>query len=410
MFKMVSAWSLASGLVLASVLPVRGAPPDAPAIVDVEITGDWSRADEGVLWADDFETAPDLARVYDDVNADGGRFAIGADGALGGSRRAVRQLYVPGQVRAGWMWRFFGDHPLAPRGPRISEVYVRWYHKFQAGFAGVPPKMARVGGFAGSDWTLSFMVHHWLDPRDGAIVADLASNIAPRGTSPLESGYNRHPRWLPVVRSAFTPAGPGNSGRWICHELHVRLNSPGAADGLVLVWADGKRVAAGDRLDLVGGYVERGINAVQWDCYWNAGSPVAQARYLDNVVVATHAIGPAFSPPAPWVEKSAFSDPDSADAQSGWQLEVASDPAGRDIVWVSAFIAGGDSRARVDADRGAFGGSARGRTELRAGARYWLRVRQSDRAGEWSAWSPWQAPVAVAPVAVAPVAAPPIRP
>jgi hypothetical protein len=33
------------------------------------------------------------------------------------------------------------------------------------------------------------------------------------------------------------------------------------------------------------------INAVLFENYWNAGSPVTQERYFDNIVISTSRIG-----------------------------------------------------------------------------------------------------------------------
>ena len=38
-------------------------------------------------------------------------------------------------------------------------------------------------------------------------------------------------------------------------------------------------------------YQEYGLNAVFLENWWNAGSPVAQERYLDNFVISTERIG-----------------------------------------------------------------------------------------------------------------------
>ena len=152
--------------------------PETPRIVDVEVIDDHRVGDPAIIWADDFEDTDSLYDDYHDVSNNGGRFDLSGLDALGGSARSVRQLYDPGQVNAGWMWYFFGDHPSFGGGTRQTDIHVRWYHKFEEGFQGHPPKMERLGGFAYTDWTLSFMAHHWISPSTGRIISVPASNIA----------------------------------------------------------------------------------------------------------------------------------------------------------------------------------------------------------------------------------------
>lgn len=168
------------------------------------------------------------------------------------------------------MWYFFGDHPELS-GARRTDIYVRWYHKFEEGFEGHPPKMARLGGFAASDWTLSFMNHFWISPSTEIVIGVPASNIASGGTVPVEPGYNAFTRWLPTAWSDFDYSDSLHDGRWVCLEMRVKLNSPFAPDGILRYWADGILITDTTGVDLVAGYTERGINGVRWDCYWNAG-------------------------------------------------------------------------------------------------------------------------------------------
>jgi hypothetical protein len=371
--------------------------PHPPRVDHVEIIQDAQLGEPGVIWADDFEDTINLSDSYHEVNHDGGRFGLTAEDAFGGSVRSVRQLYDQGQINAGWIWYFFADHPHLAGGERQTEIYARWYHKFEEGFQGHPPKMARLGGFAFSDWTLSFMAHYWIGDESELVLADVASNIERQGSAPVHRGYNNFVRWLPVAHSTFDFGDPVHNGRWICHEMRVKLNSPFQSDGAYQYWADGELIIDIEGRNLVGGYVERGINAVQWDCYWNDGSPAMQSRYYDNVVVGTAPIGAAFSSANPVVRKSPFSDPDPGDFQTGWHLQVASDHDGSDIVWDSAVIEGDGDRVTIDASNGTFSGSLQGADRLQAAALYWCRVRQRDASNQWSQWSPWHSVTRVHP-------------
>ena len=57
------------------------------------------------------------------------------------------------------------------------------------------------------------------------------------------------------------------------------------------LWIDGRAEASNTTLNWVGAYDDYGINVVFFENYWNAGSPKAQNRYLDNIVISTQRIG-----------------------------------------------------------------------------------------------------------------------
>lgn len=81
--------------------------------------------------------------------------------------------------------------------------------------------------------------------------------------------------------------------RWYCIEQYVRLNRPGAADGIVRVWLDGRLTM--DRTDVRMRNNDRlRIETVWLNAYHGgaATSPHDQHFFIDNVVVARRYIGP----------------------------------------------------------------------------------------------------------------------
>ena len=80
-------------------------------------------------------------------------------------------------------------------------------------------------------------------------------------------------------------------GSWYCVETHVRLNDPGASNGYMEFWVNDGLQARTPNMNWIGAYSAYGLNAVFLENYWNAGSPVAQERYLDRFVVSTGRIG-----------------------------------------------------------------------------------------------------------------------
>src|SRR5690606_23392258 len=98
-------------------------------------------------------------------------------------------------------------------------------------------------------------------------------------------------RWMGYT-AGKTPLFSGdNLGRWHCVEAHVKLNTAGRSDGEFRMWVNGALDAERTGLNWVGSYDAYGINAVFFENYWNSGSPKAQERYFDNIVVSTERIG-----------------------------------------------------------------------------------------------------------------------
>ena len=89
------------------------------------------------------------------------------------------------------------------------------------------------------------------------------------------------------------PGGLLERERWYCVEQHVKLNRPGAADGELRVWIDGRPSLHRKALRY------RTTEALHIEAAWlgvyhggTALSPHDQHLYIDNVVVARRYIGP----------------------------------------------------------------------------------------------------------------------
>jgi len=96
----------------------------------------------------------------------------------------------------------------------------------------------------------------------------------------------------------FWPGALLQRNRWYAIEQQVRLNTPGAADGLFRVWVDGRLVMERQQLRI------RTVARLRIEMVWMnifhggvARSPYDQHLYIDNVVVARRYIGPLATPP-----------------------------------------------------------------------------------------------------------------
>jgi hypothetical protein len=230
----------------------------------------WRENHPDWLWCDDFESSDtSLSHRYQDVSASG--LSIVKHDAFDGTQ-CLQQHYIQGQVDAGWIIRGSDSFP--------DHLFMRWYHRFESGFQGYPPKMARVRYRNRTTWISTFQVHCWTE-TDGVVALDVAASNSTQANS---AG------WLSIARSNFTFAQPGNIGRWTCFEMEVLLNTPGKTDGLYRLWADDTLLEERTNVDLRGNTSEK-LNEAVLDCYWNGGSPKAQNRYYDNFVISTKKIG-----------------------------------------------------------------------------------------------------------------------
>ena len=216
---------------------------------------------------------------------------------------------------------------------------MRWYHKFEAGFQGFVPKMARIRFRDHATYTSPMEIHTWIAvaaPYAGTVVMDVKAN---------DSTQANNTGWLPIARSSFTFANTANIGRWVCFEMEVQLNTPGQTNGAYRLWIDDTLAVERTGVDLRGSKAYS-INECMLDCYWNSpGSPRAQSRYYDAFVIATQKIGME-APPAIYATWRAtnFTGPDlTNDAISG----PNADPDGTGLTNFQRYAFGLSARGPV---------------------------------------------------------------
>ncbi len=371
--------------------------PQSPRVGNVEILADqgWA-SNPDTIWYDDFESTATLNTNYVEYVTDSGDFAPIASESLGGSGQSMRVRWQAGEVGAGNLKKTFGRAPggyLQGSASRptedFTEVYWRQYVKMQEGWTGNPKKLSRAISFSSSNWSQAMIAHIWegngnslgLDPVRGV---NSASQV-------VTNGYNNFPNfsWLGKSDASSQIFDTAESGRWVSVEGRVKLNTPGQSDGVFQVWIDGQLESSRTDLNWVYSWDDYGINAIFLENYWNEGSPVEQERYFDDFVISTAPIGLATSPLNPLVTKTSFIDPDGGDTQAAWQLQIASDLSGSDLVWDSGDILGAGLSIEVNNSNGAFTGSLSGADRLLGEQLYAVRARQQDSSGQWSNWSPW---------------------
>ncbi|NNJ26369.1 hypothetical protein [Alienimonas chondri] len=362
--------------------------PDVPRIDSVVMAdAQPHETDAAVIWYDDFDDEAQQRR-YPERSGE-----TTAEVRFGDQGRALQMDYPEGERGTGGRKLFFGDTPthraqaVRPQ-ETFTDVYWRIYVRHQRGWTGGgPAKLSRATSLVPPGWRQAMIAHVWSSGE--ALTLDPASGV--RGARVVTTRYNDFDnlRWLGnKPASQFQLHSREESGRWVCVEARAKLNTPGQRDGLNQLWIDGRLEAERRDLDWRGTFADRGINAVFLEAYWNNGSPVDQSRWIDNFVVSTQPIGPAFCPRNPVLIKT----PDrGSNGPRSWEAEIAADSAGASVVWTSDPLRGTD-RVRVGTDTGRFIGSLAGEDQLDAARTYFVRARQQSETGQRSAWSPWHQP------------------
>lgn len=372
--------------------PIPGEPaevsgkPEVPRIEYVEHNEmQPHQNDSNVIWYDDFNQGD---KTY--LESRGSIDSTESFGGKGGSMSAgFKKGDVTGQ---GDRKLAFGDFP-GNRGPIVSEgvtfdeIYWRIYVKHEYGWQGTPAKMSRATSMVSEKWQQAMILHVW-SGKDNTLTLDPASGVEGKSSTIVTTKYNDFDKlnWLGNNPSSeFQISSTEESGYWVLVEAMAKLNTPGKSDGLAQLWIDGRLEAERVNMNFRGNYNGHGINAVFLESYWNSGSIKTQGRWYDHFIVSTKPIGPVVCPPNPRVQKTPYHGPG---ALSSWELELASDSEGEDIVFES-YEQGMNESMVIEPGNGNYIGKLSGKVGLSAEYSYFCRVRQKSTNGEWSGWSRW---------------------
>jgi hypothetical protein len=342
-----------------------------------------------VIWYDNFDGPESTQALYLEPKVDSPHAKRSTTEALGGKGQSMECFYAKGERGVGNRKLVFGDCPFGRpirKGEKFDDVYWRIYVKAQKGWTGGgPAKMSRATGFVSSRWNQAFIAHVWGSGPN--LTLDPVSGI--KDGRPVTTRYNDFDnfKWLGnSPKGTFPIHSTEESGRWICVESRLKLNTPGQEDGYNGLWIDGRLDTERTGKDFRGTYTEHTINAIFLEAYWNSGSPVDQYRWYDDFVVSTKPIGPSTALANPTLIKAP-----SADC-AAWEVEIAADPDGATMIWKSQPINTPGGQVTATPKTGSFLMRLAGKAQLASGPMYFCRVRQQNAAGAWSDWSPWHQP------------------
>ncbi|MBK6921974.1 MAG: hypothetical protein IPH07_31545 [Deltaproteobacteria bacterium] len=258
----------------------NGCPADAP---------------DSWISCEDFDAIDDAPSQIAEWDAMGDGFGVEADAAGGAGDQALRITLQPGVMFGGWVSLRWGTGPDAPGvdspGESFDEVWVRYTLRLDDAWPGWPiGDLGEVIAMNGSNWAIA---------AETAIRGDGNGRLHPLGWTCIFGGAlacdgnNDWTGGLQLIWQAsgastiFDAAGAGNT---LCVEAHMRLNTPGAADGEAQIWIDGTMETSTTNVDFRGTWDDFGINALR---FTNYTSPPVSALdvWVDDVVVATERVG-----------------------------------------------------------------------------------------------------------------------
>ncbi|GAB1722741.1 MAG: conserved exported hypothetical protein [Nitrospira sp.] len=294
-----SRWSLAAALCAAVCL--FGPGPGAATDSHQALCEDWQSRHPEWIWCDDFEI--DRLSHYFEYDIRHGRF-VREDGAGVGASIGMRAEYLPGDPHGGSLHLAFGKTPSGYMRPvdagtaQYRDIYWRFDLRLQPGWTGGgADKLTRATILSSDRFAQAAIGHLWSGARPDSdpdrLYIDPASGTDESGALRTTT-YNDFSRlrWLGAAGGRTALFNPANIGKWFCLEVHMKLNSRDAEDGVLEYWIDDQLEAQRTGVNWIGRYHEYGINAVYLEQYWTS-VPLSkvQQRYFDNFVVSTARIG-----------------------------------------------------------------------------------------------------------------------
>ncbi|HLP41951.1 MAG TPA: hypothetical protein VK465_10620 [Fibrobacteria bacterium] len=184
------------------------------------------------------------------------------------------------------------DFGGAYRQVSSRHVFTRFHDYYEMGFdfaAGM--KIHRLSAFNAATEKNDFDIVLQLKADEPGM-----NHCGPTDSKWLALSYNGGPVDWGSVEGRFTPV----RGRWYLVETEIKLNTPGASDGEVRAWVDGKVILEKRGMDLTG-EVASPINSVLFGGWYSNSAagrnpcpdPVRPSlRYIDDPAIATSYIGP----------------------------------------------------------------------------------------------------------------------
>jgi hypothetical protein len=155
------------------------------------------------------------------------------------------------------------DHTFS----QTTEIYHRFYYR-TANFVYNTPGTKNFFMGDGAHYP-NFWVNHYMGSREFSVYMQVGSD-----TQPPCPGADRDCIYTPNIASV-----PINDGQWYCIEDHIKLNTPGQANGVVEMWVNGIQTVQ---------YLNRTIVSTTPDCN---GCSSSNSAFNYNRIFVQHGTG-----------------------------------------------------------------------------------------------------------------------
>jgi hypothetical protein len=200
-------------------------------------------------------------------------------------RTALESRIAAGTLGENFASVFIADHPLRQGGPgpQARELYLRSRVRYSPGFDMSAGKLFIVNAF--ESWSSRYPA-----PNAWAPFYVTLQTINGRVEALLHSKTSGSSVWRPMAQNKGTPV-TFQTNRWYDVMLHLKLNSPGRADGVSELFIDGVLKAAYYDVNFRDRYSKVGWNHVMISPLQAAAVNRVRSQYYDEVIISTSPIG-----------------------------------------------------------------------------------------------------------------------
>ena len=220
----------------------------------------------GLPWSSTFDSG-------DTSEWDGFRNTTGATVVTEGcvSGRCLQTPLLAGTTSDNYGEQYFGDF-VSVGGPKVEEVWLALSSRFDTGmrWPNVAQRIAILGLTDGASWTRRYSLSLFVNPS-----GQYALQLADHGSVQYWA--------IPLTAGASAAV---RLGQWDRLKLRVRLNTPGASNGIVQMWVNDQLVADHANVN-VRGDTSYGINKLNLSTFATDASPASAVQRHDELVLGT---------------------------------------------------------------------------------------------------------------------------
>lgn len=190
-------------------------------------------------------------------------------------------------------------HWMDRRYPATDEIYYRYYERFSKDWVWDDTHQVKGFNLGDSVHYPNFWIGHWGGDSESVAAAQVPAEACGSGDA-MPHGDGQPYDSCQYVNNISS--APEANGQWYCIEGHIKLNTPGVADGIIERWVNGKQVAHYTGR-MFRGASPSGPNGNSSLATFNfiriyvQGQAATGSKYYDDVAVGDTRIGCGTTPP-----------------------------------------------------------------------------------------------------------------